>query len=171
MTALLVVLMGFLVYFGSMSNRFIDAEQLKVLITEIENATALPGDFYRAYEKEYPGDLERGLISSLIHEKQSLGAQVGHLALYYRTTNREGNRLVYLYHQALTILEIERKTEPKQRLNWLMQHFDFLYGNIGANEASRFYFDKELGELNSDELHQIVLMIQNPTKYNPKREK
>ena len=63
--------------------------------------------------------------------------------------------------------EIEKNTSQKQCLNWITQNFDFLYGAKGIENASEFYFEKNLSNLNEKEMDILVKMLDNPLKYNP----
>ena len=67
--------------------------------------------------------------------------------------------------------EIEKSTSQKQCLNWIAQNFDFLHGAKGIQNASKFYFKKNLENLNENEMEILVKMLDNPVKNNPLRKK
>jgi membrane peptidoglycan carboxypeptidase len=54
-------------------------------------------------------------------------------------------------------------------LNFIFEDFNYLYNNEGVDEASEFYFQKSVNELNDDELIGLIIMQKNPLLYNPKR--
>jgi membrane peptidoglycan carboxypeptidase len=48
---------------------------------------------------------------------------------------------------------------------------DFLNNNIGIKNAAIFYFDKKIENLNEEEIITLIVMMENPSLYNPKRRK
>jgi len=54
-------------------------------------------------------------------------------------------------------------------LNFIADQYDFLYHNKSLKKASTFYFNKELSELNNEELQIFAIMMKNPFIYNPIR--
>ena len=64
-------------------------------------------------------------------------------------------------------LKIESLTNSKQQLNWLMEHYDFGYNHTGIQNTSKFFFNKQLNQLNRTELATLVIMTRNPNFYNP----
>ena len=54
-------------------------------------------------------------------------------------------------------------------INYYLQNVDFVYNNKGVYEASNYYFQKELSELNFEQMATLIIMTNNPSLYNPKR--
>lgn len=65
-------------------------------------------------------------------------------------------------------IKLEQESTYKEQLNWLLSEIDFLTDRKGIRAASEFYFNKEITELNSAEMAVLVIMIENPIKYNPR---
>ncbi|MFC7772401.1 transglycosylase domain-containing protein [Flavobacterium sp. GCM10027622] len=48
---------------------------------------------------------------------------------------------------------------------------DYLHGTIGVKSAANYYFNKSLKDLNEKEKITLLVMLENPALYNPKRRK
>ena len=79
------------------------------------------------------------------------------------------NRIVSLYESVLFTLKLERKYTQKECLKSVLMNSDYLYHNKGVKEAAHYYYKKELKELNQKERITLLLMLENPILYNPKR--
>ena len=49
---------------------------------------------------------------------------------------------------------------------YLMQKYDFLYGQIGVRKASNYYLKKELEDLDLEGRLELLAMLENPVLYN-----
>lgn len=71
----------------------------------------------------------------------------------------------------LMILKLEREFSQSDILKVNLQNYDFCFNNHGISEASRFYFKKEIGDLNTTEMVSLIVMSENPAGFNPFRHK
>lgn len=69
------------------------------------------------------------------------------------------------------VLKIEREFSKNQCLKFQFLNADYLFGNKGIKDAAKFYFEKDLEKLNKDEKLVLVVMLDNPSLYNPIRRK
>jgi hypothetical protein len=66
-------------------------------------------------------------------------------------------------------LKIEKEFTSEECLKTLFLNCDYLHGNIGIKNASKYYFKKEFEDLNQREKLTLIVMFQNPSLYNPIR--
>lgn len=71
----------------------------------------------------------------------------------------------------LFALKLERDFTSDECLTYLFLNYDYLYGNKGIKDASKYFFKKEIDNLNPKEKITLVLMLDNPSLYNPLRER
>ena len=69
------------------------------------------------------------------------------------------------------VLKIEREFTKNECLKFQFLNADYLFGNKGIKDAAKFYFKKDLEELNEEEKLILVVMLENPSLYNPIRRK
>lgn len=71
----------------------------------------------------------------------------------------------------LFALKLERDFTSDECLTYLFLNYDYLYGNKGIKDASKYFFKKDITNLNQKEKITLVLMLDNPSLYNPLRER
>jgi hypothetical protein len=69
------------------------------------------------------------------------------------------------------LLKIEKDFYNNECLKFQLLNNDFGNGKIGVKNASKFYFGKNVEELNDDENITIIIMLENSALYNPIRNK
>ncbi|MCL9806558.1 transglycosylase domain-containing protein [Flavobacterium amniphilum] len=74
-----------------------------------------------------------------------------------------------VFTKALFELKIAKDYTKSQCKRFELQHSDFAMGNIGIKNAARFYFSKELNQLTTEEQIMLLVMIKNPSLFNPFR--
>ncbi|MBN8567949.1 MAG: transglycosylase domain-containing protein [Flavobacteriales bacterium] len=89
------------------------------------------------------------------------------VARYYGANNSINFKIPFI--KALFTLKLEKEFSQDDCLKLLLMKSDFLYGNIGIKEASKYFFNKELELLNERELIELVIMLENPILYDPIR--
>ena len=156
---------------------FANEIELIALVSEIKEAETLPEKFYELYQADYPNSLTYSLNRQIItgffksNIKKPPSSQVAILSrLSWRKSNSFDKRRSKLLEISLS-WEIESGTTQKECLNWVMEKFDFSSQTNGIRQASQFYFEKEISELNDRELASLVIMTNNPSLYNPFRRK
>jgi hypothetical protein len=63
-------------------------------------------------------------------------------------------------------LQLDNDVGSEKCLEYRLNNFDFLYGQIGIRSASKFYFRKTIEQLSELELIKLCLMTKNPSLYN-----
>jgi len=73
------------------------------------------------------------------------------------------------------LISIYKKTHSienvNNRLTFLFSSYAFSAESIGVEEASKYFFNKNIAELNQSEKINLVLMLDNSALYNPLRNK
>lgn len=164
-------LIGFLILFLYLrfgGYFFLDSSLKKELIELIETSPNLPERFYELYEVAYPKSLENNYLRYII-DKQILEKHESELPSISIAYNSNLGWSRFAIKQIMLTFYIEDKTTQKECLNFYAQDFDFLYKNVGVERASLFYFEKELENLNDREMMSLIVMMKNPSLYNPIR--
>ena len=176
MIACLILLFSFYYYTKSYWKKHFAKVQIEQFINDVQAAEALPERFYEIYDikngntltSNQSNQLYKGLIQEDVKKPPSAIAAV-YPAFRIRPTSF--NRLRYKQMEISIAWELEKHLSQKQCHNWYLQKADFLYGNVGICDASSFYFQKDVFELNERELATLVVMLENPRKYNPRRDR
>ncbi|WP_161802553.1 transglycosylase domain-containing protein [Riemerella anatipestifer] len=128
----------------------------------------MPEIFYKTYEKLNPNSSENDLLYSFIENTECQSQKVARrICIIVKLQNT--TRLESLTFEYFLTRDIEKNTTQRQCLNWNVQNYDFLYNVRGIENASIFYYKKELKNLNEKELEILIKMYKNPFKYNPLR--
>ncbi len=141
---------------------FVDSGLKNDLISVIEESEDLPDRFYDLYELAYPNSINNHSHLSLFFNnllgKRKNDCPCGQVA-YMSPYNYGWQKVLFTFH-------LEGYVSQKQCLNLLVNKMDFLYGNLGINSASSFYYNKKLKDLSSNEMLELILMMDNPSFYN-----
>lgn len=172
-----ILLISSFVFYRFTANKwkyFYSEQQIKNIINEIKSAPELPLTFYSIYKKVYPNRLEDNLNTFLIKNLSSNNEFLTPLSLRAvrllgPNKKTKGYRTIdFLQYFASVTWRIEEKTNQKECLNWYVTKYDFLNTQIGIRNASEFYFNKELQDLNENEILGLIVMLENSSRYNPK---
>ncbi len=142
---------------------------------EAKQAEALPLQFYEIYDQINAGSLSSSTTSHIVRqfsESRSKPCPCFHLAalLPFRITpSTAGSRNRLLNNRFVLSWKLERRLDQKECLNLLVEKYDFTFGQVGLQMAAQFYFGKSIDSLNKKEIATLVLMLENPIFYNPKR--
>lgn len=82
-----------------------------------------------------------------------------------------GSQIEANIKNTLYALKLEEDFTSDECLTYLFLNYDYLYGNKGIKDASKFFFKKGIENLNPKEKITLVLMLDNPSLYNPFRER
>lgn len=80
---------------------------------------------------------------------------------------RHGRSIIKMIY----VMKIEKEFSKEDCLKFQFLNADYLFGNNGIKDAAKFYFKKSLEQLNTEEKLVLVVMLENPSLYNPKRRK
>jgi hypothetical protein len=163
----LIVFLGvvFIQYLKSDWNKAIDESDFNNIKTAIANAKPLPPEFLKIYKSINPITTTNGLLYNRITEQYGSGCPCNRISQIHPSltkNNSTSNNYVLSW-------KLEKQVTQEQCLNYYLQNVDFLYNNKGVYEASNYYFQKELSELNFEQMATLIIMTNNPSLYNPKR--
>ncbi|GGG32426.1 hypothetical protein GCM10011344_36690 [Dokdonia pacifica] len=169
---LVILFIGFFSIFQYLKydfNKHLDQKTFENVILEVQKAEPLPENFINLYEQIHPITNINGLLYDSLREKYDRRCPCRSLS-FLTYSPREG----FIRHQhSLDIYfhtkKLEKKVSQKACLNAYINTFDFLFNTKGIKDASKYYFDKEPSTLNEEEMITMILMLQNPRRYNPKR--
>jgi hypothetical protein len=123
-----------------------------------ENTRKIKTAFGQAFSdrKRFPKSESPALIAVLCTNPHSL-----------HETYRNG--FIIPVRNGIYAYKLEREFSNDNFIKFRLENSDYLFGNIGISKAANFYFKKNLSELNEDEMIILVLMLENPSLYNPIR--
>lgn len=110
------------------------------------------------------------MIYNRIHEKikrKRHGKCACEIATNYIGPYRHGISLT----KKVYIKKIEREFTDDDCLKFELLHIEFANGSVGIIDAAKSYFGKTIEQLNEDEIIIFVVMLENPSLYNPLRAK
>lgn len=91
------------------------------------------------------------------------------LAKQLYTDQGRGSRLLQKPIEWMIALKLERQYSKEEILKMYLNQFDFLNLARGIESASNIYFGKEAKDLSIEEAAMLVGMVQNPSRWNPRR--
>lgn len=87
------------------------------------------------------------------------------------SNNIRPSRHAYSLTKLLYELKIKQEFSQNECLKFVLVNYDFGYKNIGVKAASKFYFNKNIKELDEKEKVTLIAMLKNSSLYNPIRNK
>lgn len=165
--AFFLVLIGFYFYVKSDWNRSIPKEKIIEIKTEANKYPEIPQRFlliYNQFNKSV--SVNKYVFNQLISINLSQESPSLNIVWFSFSPERTKSFTNNVYVKAL---KIEREMSYSECLKLLLNKYDFLNGQIGVFDASKFYFNKELNELEGREMAILALMTRNPSIYNPKK--
>ena len=148
-------------------------EEIKPYIAEIKQAEKLPDLFYELYNVDNGNSLEYGtleyLTKNLLFIKTIAPSSVWIARLMYISKSEYRNYPKILKVELSLATKIDKEISANEQLNFIVQETNFAKDQIGLKSAAKFYFNKEVKELNSLEMAKLVVMFRNPSFFNPKR--
>jgi membrane carboxypeptidase/penicillin-binding protein len=163
--ATLLTILTVYVYFKKNLDDYIDVKDTELIINDIKSAKNLPEKFYEIYEQRYPGSLTSGFEFRINRAKPSIMI----CEMIYPRVSKNRNASVSLITRYFILEKAEAATTQKECLNCLFAKHDFLSNNIGPEQASIYYFNKQIEDLNDNEIETIINMLNNASYYNPHR--
>jgi penicillin-binding protein 1A len=124
-------------------------------------------DFYRHEGLDYPG-IVRALYRDIVSGQPRQGAStitqqvVKNLLLTHERTIRRKIKELILTRR------LEQELEKDEILHLYINNIYFGHGRYGIQEAARYYFDKDVGQLNLAEASLIAGVPQAPSRLSPR---
>lgn len=160
----IIIISCFYFYLTNSINSVMSEERQKIIFTEIKESEELPNSFYIQYEKLNPNGLKRNYTESLLSRfsdklKKCACEEIYAHPGYFDNYNR--------FAPHIFVYEANRKLGAKKCLDYELQIADFTNGIKGVKSASRKYFNKEINDLNENEVLDLLIIHENPSLYNP----
>ncbi len=162
------LLVSFLIVYVQINNK------LKILEKEysldsskafIKEAHHAPKRFYEIYERMHPNVFNYNFIGAVLFRKSSCPCSY----LRYRFVFKPENIWNKVLTNIAVISYLENEFTQKQCFDYILFGADFLYQTKGIEEASCYYFNKDLPELKDRDIITLIYMLDNPAYNNPKR--
>uniref|UniRef100_UPI004048FFF4 transglycosylase domain-containing protein n=1 Tax=Flavobacterium sp. TaxID=239 RepID=UPI004048FFF4 len=169
----MIFVFGFYLVLSNSWKLYYDKNDLNLFTTEIKKSSELPIEFYELYNKSNNNSLDVGVINylskSIVYIPNNKPVSIWVSNLLFLKYRKDKVFYKILKPDFSLALKLESKTTSNEQLNWMLENYDFLYNQIGIKSAAKFYFKKELNELNRTELATFVVMTKNPSLFNPIR--
>ena len=163
-----MILTGLNFWLNFRIDNIIDKKTYSNLVNEIETSQDLPSRFYKFYFQVTGSDGNLTTKKFLFYKTVALLSnynlrKAGNIcpcfdASYGITFNTIDNWTVGL--------ALEKDVSPKKCLDYYLSKFYFPYSVKGIQEASKFYYKKDLEQLSDNEMIEISIMTLNPSFYN-----
>ncbi len=142
-----------------------DENELNELKSNIENTQLLPQKFIKTFNKvneitNTNGKFFDGLRGT--SNKVCPCLYVSRMSFELYNSRIKTNTYVLSW-------KLEKDFSQEKCLSYFAQIYDFANENIGIENASNFYFQKKLEDLNDEEMSILVLVMKNSSLYNPLR--
>jgi hypothetical protein len=160
--AIVLVSFGLYIYLTKSVYWEIDKKDRIEIVSAIKSASVLPDRFYYIYNKIYPNSLEKRQLYYFFNRDDGKAECPCRLAGYKAS-------VVYDIHLANLVFWLENEVSQNECLNYFAAEVDLLDNTIGVLRASGYYFNKKLEDLTDYEFIELIVMIENPSLYNKKR--
>lgn len=175
--ALATISYAFLYYwFHNKIENVLSKSQQEWLINDIANSPELPDSFYNTIEKYFPEPYEEHTWNASV--KHFLGIKSNHcqcneLYLFFIDGKplEERKWIPFGKDDIVIKLFIEQIFSQKECLRYNMNSSEFAYGINGISELSKFFYNKELKDLNEREIIGLYMNQFAPSTYNPIKNK
>ncbi|NHN24316.1 hypothetical protein FIA58_001400 [Flavobacterium jejuense] len=149
-------------------NPIFDTQNYKQLTTALDQAKEESfEEIIETYDSIYTSPSFKELaVSNLFSYSNKQCPCLNITRMYHSYYN---NRFESIYEGIFFTLKLERKYTQRECLKLLLKDSDYLYQNRGIKKAAHYYYNKELKDLNQKERITLILMLENPTLYNPER--
>jgi hypothetical protein len=157
---LLLGIFGFVsarIWLGYRFNSKISYLRYKEFFEDIRNAESMPKELYDAYSRVHPYDQNTSTNELLLKTA---------LRLFNDKFTETNCPCVEVNHPFVTRfldrlavgIQLDKDAGTIKCLDYYLAHFDFLYGQIGIRNASKFYYKKPLESLEENELIELCIM-------------
>ena len=158
--SIILILFGFYVWLNLRIDNVIDKETYNHFVEEIKASEDLPERFYEIYGQVTQFD-----------KKSTVNRFIFHLIVQNKRKScpcmeASYGIVVNTFDNWTVALALDKEVSPKKCLDFYLSKYDFLYNTRGINNASQFYYQKDLGQLNDDEMLELSIMTINPSLYN-----
>ncbi len=152
-------------------NKVLSRTQQEWLFNTIDTTEVLPENYYRTLEKYYPSYFTTSAWESVFAQLFNVDGyhcQCREIYLPYIPGEvLEYKRSIFRNTSLVIALELEDRFTEKQCYAFENSNAEFGSNIRGVKNAARFYFGKQLEELNEREILSLNLIRQAPERFNP----
>jgi penicillin-binding protein 1A len=138
----------------------------RVLVLSV--LAAEDADFYRHRGLDYTGIL-RALLRDITTGRAMQGASTITQQIVKNVLLTRERTLARKVKELILARKLEQELSKDQILYLYLNHINFGHGRYGVEEASRFYFGKDVSELNLAESSMLAGLPQSPGRLSPLR--
>jgi penicillin-binding protein 1A len=136
----------------------------RVLVLSV--LAAEDADFYRHAGMDYVG-IVRALVRDLLQGRRQQGASTITQQIVKTMLLTPERTISRKIRELILARKLEQELSKDEILGLYLNHINFGHGRYGVEEASRFYFDKHVEELNLREASLIAGIPQSPARLSP----
>ena len=170
--SIILILFGLYVWLNKRIDNVIDKETYNHLVEAIKASEDLPDRFYEIYGQVTAFDKKsttnkyifNGLLNMRNYHIKNPCPCVD--VSYEIACSATIDWRLFGINKITIGLALDKDVSPKKCLDFYLGKFDFLYSAIGIQNASQFYYQKDLDQLSDDEMVELSVMTLNPSFYN-----
>ncbi|WBV60333.1 transglycosylase domain-containing protein [Chryseobacterium camelliae] len=169
---LLTILVLFILYLEFGGRFILDTTDKRIITFSIRSSKKLPENFTNFYNIIYPNSLSEnswGLISHTILNSRTSRKECPCNQMAYSLFPRIDIKNKTAIDYFLVARYIEHKYNQRDCLNFNFSNFDFLEGRRGIEQVSKSLFNKNVENLSTLEMSEILALYENPVKNNRNR--
>lgn len=155
----------FILFSKSDFNKSFDEKNLEELILNISSSEKIPDSFFKLYDSLENITNTNGIIyGNFINQNKNRTCPCLQVSQFH--SNLRGKNSL-LGNEYILAWKLEKKVTQKDCLQYFLEHTDFLYGNIGIQKASNFFYQKPLIAIDESQKIVLIKMMKNPYLFNP----
>lgn len=172
MTFIIVALFGFYFWLNYRLDKVIDRQTYDYLVETIKTSQDLPDKFYKVYGQVTKFDEKSTTNKFLFYNAVAL--------LSFDNLRKTKNPCPCIdanygiesntFDTWTVGLALDRDVSPKKCLDFYLSNYDFLFSVKGIQNASKFYYHKDLDKLSDNEMLELSIMTINPAAFNKVRQ-
>lgn len=145
---------------------WMDKDSRLYAIMRIKDSPSLPDRFYDLYNMIYSNTLNKSQVR-LEFDRLALKKRAENPCL---TVAYSLNCQTYIRKSVQAhALFLENFVNQKECLNFHASRVLFQPNVVGIDSASSYFYQKELKNLTDDQMIELIVIMENPSYYNPKR--
>lgn len=169
---IIVSIFGFYFWLNQRLYKVIDKETYDYLVETIKTSPDLPEKFYSIYGQLTNYDEESTTKRFIFYKTAGLLSFDNFREIKHPCPCVNANYgIEYHTFDTWTVgLALDKDVTPKKCLDFYLSKLDFSFSVKGIQNASIFYFHKNMNELTDDEMLELSIMAINPYTFNKLRQ-
>ncbi|MDD4358395.1 MAG: transglycosylase domain-containing protein [Candidatus Pacebacteria bacterium] len=152
--------------YGEEKRKYVTLDKIPEILKQAIIATE-DGDFYTHHGIDFSGLLRAMRNNILSGSLLSQGASTLDQQLIRSTFLTKEKKIERKIKEAILAIELDRRYDKDQILEWYINQVPFGINIYGAEEAANTYFKKELKDISLEEAAMLAAIIQLPSYYSP----